>query len=150
MGYNTPTTFPQQNPGYGQQAQFAYGQQQGQQQGQYGMMAGYHQQPQQGHYGQQFQQPMGQGMGAYNAPNMAFGQVPQYQQPNSNILSYYLDQYAQQQSWNQGISLSTSPPVQQNLGNISLQTTTHSKKEEDEFGNFSSGQNSNVKWLTTE
>ncbi len=132
MGYNNPTTFPQQNPvyGHGQQASFGYGQQQ---QGQYGMMGGYPQQPQQqqGLYGQQFQQQMGQGMGAYNAPNLAFGQVPQYQQANSNHLSYHLDQYGQhgqQQSWNQGISLSTTQPAQQNLGNISLQTTTHSKK----------------------
>jgi hypothetical protein len=82
MGFNNPSTFPQQSPVYGQQTPYGYGQQQGQ----FGMMGGYPQQPQpqpqQGIYGQQYQQPMG----GYNAQNMPFGQVPQYQQPTSNFI----------------------------------------------------------------
>jgi len=63
-----------------------------------------------------------------------------------------LAQYGQQQAWGQNISLSTPQPAQQqqSFGNISLQTTTKTKKEDDEFGNFASGQNANVKWLSNE
>lgn len=119
LGFNNPATLPQQQPLYGQQGQYAYGQQQ---QGQYGMMGGYPQQPQ-GIYGQPYQQPMGQGMnvGGYNMQGMGFNQTPQYQQPTA--------QYNQQQSWGQNISLSTPQPAQQQgFGNISLQTTTNTKK----------------------
>lgn len=54
---------------------------------------------------------------------------------------------------NQGISLSTPSQTsnQQNFGGISLQTApVNKKKDEEEFGNFASGQNANVKWLTSE
>lgn len=121
LGFNNPTTLPQQQqPLYGQQAPYGYGQQQ---QGQYGMMSGYPQQPPGGLYGQPYPQPMGQGMnmGGYNMQGMAFNQTPQYQQPAT--------QYNQQQSWGQNISLSTPQPAQQQgFGNISLQTTTNTKK----------------------
>lgn len=119
LGFNNPTTLPQQQPLYGQQAPYGYGQQQGQ----YGMMGGYPQQPTGGLYGQPYQQSMGQGMNmsGYNMQGMGFNQTPQYQQPTA--------QYNQQQSWGQNISLSTPQPAQQQgFGNISLQTTTNTKK----------------------
>lgn len=119
LGFTNQNTLPQQQSLYGQQTQFAYGQQQGQ----YGMMGGYPQQPPGGLYGQPYQQPMAQGMnmGGYNVQGMGFNQAPQYQQPTT--------QYNQQKSWGQNISLSTPQPAQQQgFGNISLTTTTTSKK----------------------
>lgn len=127
LGFNNPTAY-QQPQLYGQQPPYGYGQQQGQ----YGIMGGYPQQPQQGLYGQQYQQPMGQGMSmGYGMQGMNFNQTSQYQQPTSNYLSYNSAQYNQQQSWSQGISLSTPQPPQQGFGNISLKTNTTAKKEED-------------------
>ena len=80
LGFTNQNTLPQQQPLYGQQTQFAYGQQ-----GQYGMMSGYPQQPPGGLYGQPYQQPMAQSMnmGGYNVQGMGFNQAPQYQQPTS-------------------------------------------------------------------
>lgn len=44
-------------------------------------------------------------------------------------IDFILAQYNQQQSWGQNISLSTPQPAQQQgFGNISLTTTTTSKK----------------------
>jgi hypothetical protein len=124
FGFNQQT-FPQQNP-YQQQGQFQYNQQQAQ----FGMIGGY-QQPQ-GVYGNPYQQPMMQGqMGMGFNQNLGFGQTPQFQQPMSNYINY-IDQFSQQQAWNQNISLTTpvqQPPAQQNFGGISLQTTTTTKKK---------------------
>ncbi len=147
--YGQQQQFPQQQPMYGQQQQFgAFGQQQPN--NQFNIMGGY-QQPMQPGYGQPYQQPMMQGqMGMGFNQNQGFGQ--QYQQPQSNFVFNRSDQFQQQQSWNQSISLSapTQAKPQGGLSGISLQTTTTQKKEDDEFGNFASGQNANVKWLTSE
>ena len=157
MGFpNSQQSFPQQNS-YGQQIPFKYGMQP---QGQYGMMGGYQQpnmqQPnmQQGLYNPQYQQPMHNGglnMG-YNATNLSFNQAPQYQQPAMSTFFINSDYGQQQQMYGGNVSLTTKTqtPAQKNLSGISLQTTNHSKKDEDEFGNFSSGQNNNVKWLSND
>lgn len=81
MGYNAPTTLPQQPSLYGQQNIYGYQQTQSQ-------FPMYPQQPPGGLYGQPYQQPMA--MGGYNPQQgLGFGQTPQYQQPQSIFYCYF-------------------------------------------------------------